>query len=386
MIPASDSSSNLTSRTVANGRVEDRPFSDRLLSLDALRGFDMFWIVGGDALATAVLSRFDSPRAQHLKEQFEHVDWEGFRFYDLIFPLFMFLVGCVIPLSLEKYRDRPKDAWLRIARRTAFLFLLGLVCNGLFRFDFGNLRYAGVLQRIAICYGAAATLFLLVRVRGQIVSAIVILLSYWAILRFIPVPSGAAGDYSKTGNLAGYLDRTLLPGRIMQEYYGSGDNEGLLSTFPAIATVLLGVLAGQWLKTSRSGLARAAGLAAAGLLCLACGQLWAQIFPVIKNLWTSSFVLVAGGWSLLLLSGFYLVIDVIGWRRWSFFWVVIGMNAITIYVVPRFVDFERIAHFFLSGTASLSGDWQAVVLQAGEITAKWLFLYYLWRQRVFLKV
>lgn len=360
--------------------------TSRLQSLDALRGFDMFWIAGGDALATGILSRFPSPTTDRLKDQFEHVDWEGFRFYDLIFPLFLFLVGCVIPFSLEKFRERPSSAYIRILRRTALLFLLGVIANGLLRFDFANLRYAGVLQRIAICYGIGAILFVNLKLRGQALAIAGILLGYWAILAFVPVPGGTAGDFTKEGNLGGYLDRTFLPGKIMQAYYGYGDNEGLLSTIPAVATVLLGALAGQWLKSLRSGWIKAAGLLVSGVLFVVVGNLWGQKLPIIKNLWTSSFVLVAGGWSLILLSIFYTIIDVLRFQRWSFVWTVIGMNAITIYIAPRFIDFSKMATFFLSGIAELSGDWSTVVLATGTLLAKWLFLYYLYRNRIFLRL
>lgn len=346
----------------------------------------MFWIVGGDALANGILSRFPSPTTERLKAQLEHVEWEGFVFYDLIFPLFMFLVGCVIPFSLEKFRERPTAAYVRILKRTALLFLLGVICNGLLKFDFANLRYAGVLQRIALCYGMASVLFLNLKLRGQVAAIFSILLGYWALLALVPVPGGTAGDFTKEGNLGGYLDRNFLPGKIMDEYYGFGDNEGLLSTIPAIATVLLGALAGQWLKSTRTGWTKSAGLLACGILCVIVGILWGQKFPIIKNLWTSSFVLVAGGWSLLLLCFFYIVIDVLRWQKWSFFWIVIGMNAITIFIAPRFIDFNKIATFFLSGTAELSGDWSSVVLTAGSLSAKWMFLYYLYRNRIFLRL
>ena len=376
----------MNEKTRVETATRSRDSGNRLQSLDALRGFDMFWIAGGDSLATSILSRFPSPAADRLKAQFEHVEWEGFRFYDLIFPLFMFLVGCVIPFSLETFRERPAAAYARIIRRTALLFLLGVICNGLLKFDFANLRYAGVLQRIALCYGFAAVLFLNFKVRGQAFAASGILLGYWAILALAPVPGGVTGDFSKEGNLVGYLDRLLLPGKIMQEYYGYGDNEGMLSTIPAIATVLLGALAGQWLKCSRSSRTKAGGLLASGILCIVLGTLWGEVFPIIKNLWTSSFVLVAGGWSLLLLCLFYTIIDVIRWQRWSFFWTVIGMNAITIYIAPRFIDFDKMATFFLSGTARLSGHWSGVVLEAGSLAAKWLFLYCLFRNRIFLRL
>ena len=153
-----------------------------------------------------------------------------------------------------------------------------------------------------------------------------------------------------------------------------------------IATVLLGALAGQWLKGTRTAWAKSAGLLACGILFVIVGTLWGQTFPIIKNLWTSSFVLAAGGWSLILLCFFYTMIDVLCWQKWSFVWTVTGMNAITIYIAPRFIDFSKMATFFLSGTAELSGDWSGVVLGAGSLTAKWLFLYYLYRNRIFLRL
>ena len=376
----------MSSPSVTRNVDEQKDSTTRLHSLDALRGFDMFWIAGGDALATSFLGRLDSPAAARLKSQFEHVEWEGFRFYDLIFPLFMFLVGCVIPFSLEKFRDDPRSAYGRIFRRTVALFVLGLICNGLLKFDFSNLRYAGVLQRIALCYGITAVLFLTFRVPGLIAVAVTILLGYWGLLAFVAAPGSVAGDYSKEGNLAGYVDRIWLPGKIMEQYYGYGDNEGILSTMPAIVTVMLGVFAGLWLKSSRSDWVKVGGLLAGGISFVVLGTFWGQRFPVIKNLWTSSFVLIAGGWSLLLLCVFYTLVDVVRWQKWSFFWTVIGMNAIVMYVAPRFIDFDRMAVFFLGGAARLSGSAGDFLLEAGSMGAKLLFLYYLYRNRLFLRL
>jgi len=359
---------------------------DRLHSIDAIRGFTMFWIAGGDTLATLLLERWNSPASQRLQLQFDHVEWEGFRFYDLIFPLFLFLVGCVIPFSLEKYRDCPTAVYGRILRRTATLFLLGLITNGLLGFHFAELRYAGVLQRIAVCYGLASLFFLNLRWKGQSAAIGAILLGYWALLACVAAPGGTAGDFGKSSNLAGYLDRTYLPGTIPKPYYGDGDSEGLLSTIPATATVLLGALAGQWLRSNRSGWAKAGGLLVAGTVGVAGGTAWGFTFPIIKNLWTSSFVLLTAGWSLILLSFFYLLIDVMKLRRWAFLWIVIGMNAITIYVAPRLIDFEKPAAFLLAGCIELAGGWAAVLLQFGALTAKWLFLYFLYRHRVFLRL
>lgn len=346
----------------------------------------MFWIIGGDALGQALLKASGWSGAAALSAQLEHVEWQGFRFYDLIFPLFLFLVGCVLPFSLEKYRDRPAAVYGRLIRRTLLLFLLGLVCNGLLQFRFEELRVAGVLQRIAVCYGVAALIHLHSRWRGQLALLVLILAAYWAILAWVPVPGGTAGDLTPEGNLAGYVDRHYLPGKIMPEYYGYGDNEGFLSTLPAVATVLLGGLAGQFLRSGVCPHRKVAGLIVAGVACLTLGNIWGLVFPIIKILWTSSYVLVAGGWSLLLLALFYLVIDVWGWNRWAQIWTVIGANAITIYVAQRFIDFEKISQFFLGGVATWSGVWGIAVLAAGALTAKWLWLWSLYRRGVFLRV
>jgi predicted acyltransferase len=365
---------------------------DRLLSIDALRGFDMFWIIGGDQLAQALAKWSDSDVGRVVSEQFEHVAWEGFRFYDLIFPLFLFLVGAVLPFSLGKLDGQGRGAvYWRIGRRTLLLFALGLLCNRVLQFDWANLRVAGVLQRIALCYGIAALIARNLSTRGLVVTLAAILLGYWALLANVAAPGRSPGDYSIEGNLAGWVDRHYLPGKIMKPYYGFGDNEGLLSTIPAVGTTLLGVLAGRWLRSGRGPWEKVAGLGVAGAMSLAVGTAWGLRFPIIKNLWTSSFVLVAGGWSLLLLALFYAVIDVLRFRRWAFFFVVIGANAITIYVVPRFLDFGHAADFFLGGTYRLAGQWissdfREVLVVSGALALKWLFLLYLYRNRIFLRV
>jgi predicted acyltransferase len=363
--------------------------SPRLLSIDALRGFDMFWIIGGDDVARAFGAWWGTRQGHRFAEQFEHVEWEGFRFYDLIFPLFLFLVGVVLPFSLKKYQaiDQPKRVIFgRIARRVILLFLLGLVYNNGLQFHFESLRIAGVLQRIAICYGIAAVVFLLTEVRAQVILLFVILLGYWAILMYVPTPETHSGDLSKEKNLAGYIDRHYLPGKIYPSFYGFGDNEGLLSTIPAVATALLGVLAGQWLNSSQGRWIKAAGLAMGGLGCLGLGFLWGGYFPVIKILWTSTYVLIAGGFSLLLLALFYTIIDVIGLRAWAFFFVVIGVNAITIYVASRIIPFPEISRFLLGGAARVSGSFGPVLLAIGPLVLEWLLLLHLYRNRIFLRV
>jgi predicted acyltransferase len=364
---------------------------ERLTSIDALRGFDMFWIIGGDSIAEALGKWWGKPLGTSFAEQFEHVEWEGFRFYDLIFPLFLFTVGVVLPFSLRKYQtgDHPKSGALwRLARRVVLLFLLGLIYNGLLQFHFDTQRYPGVLQRIAVCYGIAALIYLFTTVRTQAIVFVAILLGYWALLALVPAPeSKKAGDYTKETNLSGYLDRQYLPGKIYDSYYGRGDNEGLLSTIPAVATALLGVLAGHWLLSSRGGWIKALGLVLAGLACLGLGTLWGQVFPIIKILWTSSYVLIAGGWSLLLLALFYTMIDVIKFRAWAFFFVVIGVNAITIYVASRIIPFNQIGRFFFGGVARIAGEpYRPLILAIATVAFEWLFLLYLYRNKTFLRV
>lgn len=364
--------------------------SERLWSIDALRGFDMMWIVGGDRLAHEIGKLIGPPTSEVLDRHLEHAEWEGFLFFDLIFPLFLFLVGTVLPFSLGKLQERevPRgDVYRRVVRRAVLLFGLGLLCNGVLRLHWGDLRVAGVLQRIAVCYLAAALIYLNSNLIGRAIALAAILAGYWALLSYVPAPeTSIAGDLSKEHNLAGYVDRHVLPGKIVKRYYGYGDNEGLLSTVPAIGTVLLGVLAGEWLRSARRPWTKVVGLLGAGGASLAAGLYWGQSFPIIKNLWTSSFVLVAGGWSLILLGAFYAVIDVIGWRAWAFPLVVIGANAITIYVVPRFVDFRQVTEFFLGGVLERSGSYEGLVFAAGFLLFEWLFLLFLYRNRLFLRV
>jgi len=355
-------------------------------SIDALRGFDMFWIIGGGGLLWSFDKIYDNSVTDFICTQLSHVEWEGFRFEDLIFPLFLFIVGAVMPFSLSKRVERGQSRarlLLHIFRRGAILFLLGLLYNGLMKFEFADFRWTGVLQRIGLCYTAAAVIVVFTKWRVQAGIAAAILLLYWAALKLIPVPEFGAGVITPEGCLTSYIDQLVVPGKL---WYGYGDNEGLLSTLPAVATTLLGVLAGHWLRTDRSGLKKTAGLAAGGVVCLVIGYLWWLVFPVVKLIWTSSYVMVAGGWSLLLLALFYLVIDVWGFTKWAFFFVVIGMNAITIYCLQAIVDFGGMTDFFLSGVISLAGSAGALVYAVGLLAIKWMFLWWLYRHRMFFKV
>ena len=355
------------------------------MSLDALRGFDMFWIIGGSGLVLSLahVLGFDA-YVPWLRDQFTHPMWNGFTFYDLIFPLFVFLVGVAMPFSFSKHLARGEGRghlYWRICRRTVLLVLLGIICNnGVLKTSFADQRFPSVLGRIGLCYFFAALIMLHSSARGRLAWILVLLLGYWAAMTWIPVPKFGAGNLTPGATLADYIDRTVMPGKL---YLGVRDPEGLFSTIPAIATALIGVLAGQWLRESRrNGHVKAAALLVAAGLCLALGYFWDRSFPINKNLWSSSFVLWTAGWSLLLLGLFYLVIDVWGWKSWAFVFVVIGANAITIYVAQQWIDFDALGQLLFAHHAPLHRS----LLNNAGLLMKWFSLYILYRQRIFLRL
>lgn len=359
---------------------------DRLASIDALRGFDMFWIMGGDTFFPALFALIGTPLFLSLSRQLEHSAWNGFTFSDLIFPLFLFIVGLSMPYSLgrrlEKLESR-KSVYLHVVRRTVILILLGFLYNGLLKLDFHAMRYAGVLQRIGICYFLAALIYIHTKTRTQALLAGAILLTVWGMMALVPVPGFSAGVLTPEGNLAGYLDRRFLPGSFC--CYAFGDNEGLLSTLPAVVTVQLGVFAGKWIQTAKTDSRKVIGLLAAGMVCLALGKLWNTVFPINKLYWSGSYVLYSGGWSLLLFALFYWIVDVRKRRKWAFPFVVIGLNPITIYVVQGLFDFGILANIFVHGFIDRLGPFKPPFWQLCVLVVKWLFLYFLYRKKIFLK-
>jgi predicted acyltransferase len=361
----------------------------RVASLDALRGFDMFWIIGGDAVCRSLPAVVDAPWTRFLAGQVEHKPWAGFTFYDLIFPLFLFIIGAVFPFSLLKRVERgesPRRIHLHVLERSLTLVLLGIVAGGVLKFDLANMRWTGVLQRIGICYLLVALLVLHSKIKTQVGVFAGVLIVYWAVMALLPVPGHGAGVMTPAGSLHSYIDQRVLPGRISQEFYGPGDSLGVASTFPAACSLLLGVFAGYWLKSKRSGRTKTLGLALGGVACLGLGGLWSLSFPIIKHIWTSSYVLWAGGWSLLLAALFYWLIDVRGWKGWAAFFSVIGVNAILVYFGQQVVDFESIARFFLGGVESRAVLLAPLVIPLGALAVKWLTLFFLDRRRIYFKV
>lgn len=340
--------------------------SGRLLSLDALRGFDMFWIMGADSLGGALATMASGPVTHAVAEQLEHVPWEGFHFEDLIFPLFVFMAGVSLVFSLGKIIPRyGKDAaFARLLKRTLLLYLVGIFYYGGFATDFHKIRLLGVLQRIALCYGATGFLFIFFRTRTLVAVAATILLGYWALLTLVPVPGHGAPSFAEGKNLVNWFDSLFLP---LRKWDGDHDPEGILSTFPAIVSCLLGMFAGKFLADpKRTPESKAAGLAIAGLTLVLTGLGWGHFFPIIKKLWTSSFVLLAGGYSALLLAAFYWVIDIKGWQRWCGPFVWVGLNPITIYLAGELIDFGQLASRLAGGNVQALLD-QAVTKGFGAL-------------------
>jgi predicted acyltransferase len=363
--------------------------SQRLYSLDALRGFDMFWIIGGEEIFHSMAKATGSPFWKALSDQFEHPAWNGFHFYDLIFPLFLFIAGVATPYSVGKEREKgtSRNKLLgRVIRRGLILVLLGLVYNnGLKIHPLSEIRFGSVLGRIGLAYMFANIIYLFTKQRGQIGWFVGLLIGYWLLLLFNSAPGFPHGDLTMQGNFASYIDRSVLPGRL---YLGIHDPEGLVSTIPAIGTGLLGIMAGNLLKNSPlSPTAKAGRLAIAGMISLALALLWNTVFPINKNLWTSSFVLNVGGISLLLLSAFYYVIDVLGYKKWAFFFSVIGMNSILIYLSGHFINWKYATDGFFYWVGQLfASPYNVVAMVFCFLAVKWLFLYFLYKKKVFLRV
>jgi predicted acyltransferase len=323
--------------------------SQRVVSVDALRGFDMFWIVGGEWIIEALKDATPNRVTAVLGRQLQHAEWEGFHFYDLIFPMFVFIIGVSLVFSLSRTIERAGRAAAvrRVIRRGVLLYLLGIFYYGGFSADLEHIRLLGVLQRLALCYLFAGVAFCWLGTRGLVVACSALLLGYWALMTFVPVPGVGAGNFAEGKNLANYVDREYLPWR---KWDGDHDPEGLLSTLPAIGNCLLGVLAGLLLKSGSIAPRKKVNyLMMAGVASLLAGYLWGLEFPIIKKIWTSSYVLVVAGWSALLLGSFYLIIDVWKYQRWAQPFVWIGMNAITIYLLHELIDFQKLAARFVGG-------------------------------------
>jgi predicted acyltransferase len=455
----------LAQKPVTRGEPATAFTTPRLMSVDALRGFDMFWIIGADALVYALKRIADGLQGQAtpdngsllyrfiklLAEQLDHCAWAGFHFYDMIFPLFVFIMGVSLVFSLTKQLQKGgrADALKRLSRRFILLFIVALLYSGGFSNPWPDIRLLGVLNRIALCYLFGALIFIFFKPRAIAAIAVALLVGYWAMMNFVPIRNiqlesgklaeraAAAGNeklaaqfrqgkgvYENEGgknfstiknsepmiaaremfnqttetttgkfdpglNVANHFDFQYLPGKKWDVYW---DPEGILSTLPAIVSCLLGVFAGLLLRSAdycdKWKLIYLFSFGVAGVLL---GFLWGMQFPVVKKIWSSSFVLVAGGYSAILLGAFYWIVDVKKWRGWCQPFVWMGMNSITIYLTSNAIGgFRGLAKRFVGGDVRtffethLKGGGDLVIALAGLALAFW-FVHFLYRRKIFLR-
>lgn len=370
---------------------EKKPVSNRLYSLDALRGFDMFWIMGGEGIFVGLATLTGWPIFKLWAEQLEHVPWHGFHFYDMIFPLFLFIAGISFPFSYAKRvanNESRSSIYRHVISRGLILVLLGILYNNGVRFDFDKLRYGSVLGRIGLAWMFGALIFMNTNLRWRIVWFWTLLIGYWILLMLFPAHDlGSTDIYSQEGNLTSFIDRMIMPGRL---YLGNHDPEGIFSTIPAIGTALLGMFTGEFMLSkylADKPLRKTLYLFIAAIILMIIGKLWNLSFPINKNIWTSSFVCFVGGLSLLLFTIFHLVIDVWQYRKWAFFFVVIGLNPITIYLTERIVNFRSATKFFFGGLEDIMPEvWKPLIEGIGITAVAWVFLYILYKKKIFLKV
>jgi predicted acyltransferase len=361
---------------------------ERLYSLDTLRGFDMLWIIGGGTLIHALAKATQWGWIEAWSHQLHHTSWEGFHFEDLIFPLFMFISGVAIPYAitsrLEK-GDKQFELVRKVFKRMILLILFGIIYNGALQNGFGNLRYVSVLSQIGIAYFFAALIVIYTKsLKVRLIWLLGILAGIAAIQLLVNVPGYGAGILTRTGSVNSWIDQHFLPGRLYGKTY---DPEGFLCIVSATSVTLMGTFAGNILRNKTFSQNKKAGfLLVTGVILVIIALSLSTVYPIIKKIWTVSFNIMAAGTSFLLLSLFYYIIDVKMWRGWIFFFQVIGLNSITIYMGTRIIDFAPISEFFLGWIAKPAGLYEAVIIAIGVIAIEWMLLYYLYKNKIFLRV
>jgi predicted acyltransferase len=366
--------------------------SARLESLDALRGFDMMFIMGFATLAMCLCALWPGNAVSNaITTSMEHADWNGLRHHDTIFPLFLFIAGCAFPFSMAAQQEKGAshmEIFWRTIRRGLTLFLLGMVYNGLFDLKWSTVRIWSVLGRIGLAWMFAAILYTYCNRKVRIGIAAFILTGYSLLLCLVVAPDAPAGasPLSYEGNLVGYIDRCLFPNHLHQDKFF--DPEGLLSTLPAIVTAMLGMFTGELLRSSKySGNRKTLYMLIAAAVLIGIGLAWSNVMPINKKLWSSSFVCVVAGYSVAMMALFYWIIDVKGWRTWATWFRVIGLNSITIYMLQRIVKVGDVTYFFVGGLEGLfPKPWPSIIQYAGLLAVNWLILYFLYRKKVFLKI
>lgn len=381
-------------------RVETPPFDlafkakttkpiGRLASMDALRGFDMLMISGGGAFISLLGGKTGLSWVDAVSAQFVHPEWNGFTFFDFIFPLFLFLAGTSLSFSLTSGIDKGISQSQLISKtfkRMLILIALGILDKNapIDIFDPAHIRYGSVLGRIGLATFVGAVIYLKFSFRSRVWIAIGTLVMYYLTLIIVPVPGFGAGDLSFEGNLVGWFDRTFMPGRLRQ---GTYDELALLTQFPAICLTLFGTIAGDILLSVKPSQSKIRSLLICGVLGVVAGLVWNIVFPINKHLWSSSFIMLTAGMSFIMLTLFYWIIDVMEYKRWSFFFRVIGMNSLVIYLAVRFIDFNASSKLLFEGFYKYAAEpWHEVFNALGGFVIVWFFLYFLYRQKIFVKV
>lgn len=363
--------------------------ADRLLSLDTLRGFDMFFISGGGTFLVLLKGKTGMRWVDTIADQLEHVPWHGFVFYDFIFPLFLFIAGVSLSFSLSKGLDlgRSKPSlYKKVFVRMLVLIGLGMLYkNSPFPFfDPSEIRLGSVLGRIGFACFITALLYLNFSKINRLYWIAGILIAYYAALFLVPVPGYGAGDLSFEGNLVGWFDRTFLPGRLLQ---GDYDELGLLTQLPAFCITIFGSIAGDILRNHATENKKTMTLVLIGAGAVLIGLFWNMHFPINKRLWSSSFIMLTSGMGFLILALFYYIIDVRGVKKWTFFFKVIGLNSLTIYFAYRFIDFSYTSSTLFGGLyAPLPEKWHEVFAALGALALVWLLLYILYKKKIFIKI
>ena len=363
--------------------------SQRLLSIDALRGFDMLLISGGGTFLVLLENKTGIAWIDWIARQLEHPAWNGFTFYDFIFPLFLFIAGVSMAFSLNRGIEQglsKAELYRKAFWRMLILVILGILDKNqpVTFFEPSQIRVASVLGRIGVAGFFASLLYLNFSRLHRIFWVAGILLLYYAAIFLIPVPGFGSGNLTMEGNLVGWIDRNFLPGRLLQKIY---DENGLITQLPALCLTVLGSFAGDVLRSDRKEGKKLQILLLAGIGGIGIGLLWGLHFPINKHLWSSSFILLTAGMAFLILSLFYYVIDVLKYQKWAFFFQVIGMNSLTIYLAYHFIDFEHTSHALFAGLyAPLPEQFHDALEALGALVLVWSMMYFLYRKKIFIKI
>jgi predicted acyltransferase len=360
--------------------------SSRVNSVDALRGFDLFWIIGAEAMLKSLNRIFDSPTTNFISTQLNHVEWTGFRFYELIMPLFLFIVGVSLPFSFRRRLEKsPSKAtlWPHIIKRVLLLWILGIAVQGnLFDYDWSKIKfYSNTLQAIASGYLISAILVLYLKVSWQAIGTLLLMLVYWAILALAPVPGIGAGVITPDGNFAIYFDKLILG-----SFQDGTTYSWIISSLNFGATTMLGVFAGYLLQSELKINKKVIWLVIAGIALIILGSIWHIWLPSVKHIWTSSFVLFSGGICLLSLALFLWLVDGLNFKKGFLFFTIIGMNAIFAYCASHLFDFGQVADVVVGGLKQHTGDWYRFIRALGGFGVLYLILWQMYKHKIFIKI